>query len=97
MIKSCHDDRDSLDRLHPRKCSGIGLTRDQWTFLAHRCGHATDAAAARAIGVNPRSVEGWKRRNALFHAAYQLILTEPVEFARQVVAVAGAEGSRRAV
>lgn len=54
-----------------------GLSERQWQFLRLRGYDESDAATARALGISPRVVEGWKKRSATFRALYATAVAQP--------------------
>lgn len=58
-----------------------GISEPQWRFLRFRSHDESDAEAARAAGVSPRTVEGWKRRCELFRAMHSFAMSHPRLFA----------------
>jgi hypothetical protein len=57
-----------------------GISEQQWQFLRLRVYDEYDSTSARALGVSPRAVEGWKRQ-PLFRAIYAMALNQPRLFA----------------
>jgi hypothetical protein len=52
-----------------------GLTKAQLQFLAARVKYHSDAKAARAIGLSPRTCWSWKCQSPAFKSAYDNVLS----------------------
>lgn len=62
------------------------LSDNQQRFLVAKMYGSSDAAAARAVGVNVHTMYGWKQNDPEFRQVYEMVVNQPLEMAAHVSA-----------
>lgn len=62
----------------------MGLTGNQWQFIARRLVSSTDKEAAEVVGLRPQTVSEWKRDCPEFVREYEAAFTDGVHVAQEI-------------